>query len=136
MCIRDSAYVGHDFGAMYGAVLAGVDGRPRAWALQAGTTSLSLWYLLGTKLEGLERQAVIERLAPLDPVEYIAKAAPAAVLLQFGRKDPYVPEPRAQEVFDRASEPKTILWYDAGHGLNEQAITDRQVWLRKALRLR
>lgn len=130
------AYVGHDFGAMYGAVLAGVDRRPRAWALQAGTTSFSLWYLLGTKLDGVARQAVIDRLAPLDPVEYIAKAAPAPVLLQFGRKDPYVPEPRAREFFDRAAEPKTVLYYDAGHALNGEAIRDRQAWLRKVLRIR
>ena len=27
------AYVGHDFGAMYGAVLAGVDRRVSVWAL-------------------------------------------------------------------------------------------------------
>lgn len=130
------AYVGHDFGAMYGAVLAGIDHRPRAWALQAGTTSFSLWFLLGTKLEGAQRQAVIDRLAPLDPVEYIAHAAPAPVLFQFARNDRFVPEARAQEFFGRAAEPKTILWYDAGHGLNEQAIADRQAWLRKVLRLR
>ena len=33
---RCIAYVGHDFGAMYGAVLAGVDRRVKAWALQSG----------------------------------------------------------------------------------------------------
>jgi predicted esterase len=130
------AFVGHDFGAMYGAVLAGIDARPRAWALQAGTTSFSLWYLLGTKLEGAERQAVIDRLSPLDPVVSIAKAAPSPVLFQFGRNDPYVPEARAQEFFAAAREPKTALWYDAGHGLNEQAIRDRQNWLRQVLRMR
>lgn len=129
-------YVGHDFGAMYGAVMAGVDRRPHAWALQAGTTSFSLWYLLGTKLEGAERQAVVDRLAPLDPVNYIGKAAPAPVLFQFGRSDKYVPEERAKEFFDAAKEPKTILWYDAGHGLNEQAVRDRQAWLHKVLRIK
>ncbi len=129
------AYVGHDFGAMYGAVLAGVDQRVKAWALQAGTTAFSLWYLLGTKLEGADRQAVVDRLAPLDPVLYIGKAAPAPVLLQFGRKDNYVPEARAKEFFEAAREPKTILWYDAGHGLSDEAIRDRQAWLKKTLRI-
>jgi fermentation-respiration switch protein FrsA (DUF1100 family) len=127
------AYVGHDFGAMYGAVLSAIDRRPCAWALQAGTTSFSLWYLLGTKLEGAERQSVIDRLAPLDPVAYISKAAPSPVLFQFGRKDPYVPEKRAQEFFGAAAQPKTMLWYHAGHGLNEQALRDRQQWLKKNL---
>lgn len=130
------AYVGHDFGAMYGAVLAGIDDRPRAWALQAGTTSFSLWYLLGTKLDTAAKQAVIDRLAPLDPISYIGKAAPSPVLLQFGRTDKYVPEPRAQQFFDAANEPKEIHWYEAGHGLNDAAIRDRQAWLRRTLRIR
>jgi predicted esterase len=130
------AFVGHDFGAMYGAVLAGIDARPRAWALQAGTTSFSLWFLLGTKLEGAERQAVVDRLSPLDPAAYIGRAAPSPVLFQFGRKDPYVPEARGREFVEAAREPKTALWYDAGHGLNEQAIRDRQEWLRQVLRMR
>lgn len=133
---RRIAYVGHDFGAMYGAVLAGVEDRVHAWALQAGTTSFSLWYLLGTKLEPSEKQAVIDKLAPLDPVLYIGKAPPAAVLFQFGRKDPYVPEARAQEFFDAAKEPKEILWYDAGHPLNDAAVRDRQAWLKKQLRIK
>lgn len=127
------AYVGHDFGAMYGAVLAGVDHRPKAWALQAGTTSFSLWYLLGTKLDPAARQAVIDRLAPLDPVKYIGKAAPAPILFQFGTQDPYVPGDRAQAFVNAANEPKTVKYYEAGHNLNDQAIADRQAWLKKIL---
>ena len=127
------AYVGHDFGAMYGAVLAGVDRRVHAWALQAGTTSFSSWFLLGTKLAATEKQKVIDTLAPLDPVAYIHQAAPSPVLFQFARQDPYVPEARAQQFFDAAGEPKSRIWYDAGHGLNHQAIRDRQSWLKKNL---
>ena len=130
------AYVGHDFGAMYGAVLAGVDKRPRAWALQAGTTSFSHWYLLGEKLDAAAKQKVIDTLAPLDPAAHIGKAAPSPILLQFARKDPYVTEARARDFFAAAGEPKTMLWYEAGHGLNEQAVRDRQAWLKKALRIR
>ena len=70
------AYVGHDFGAMYGALLAGVDRRPAAYVMIAGTKSFSDWYLLGRKLEGAARQAVVDELAPLDPTRHIGKAAP------------------------------------------------------------
>ncbi len=55
------AYVGHDFGMMYGAVLAGVDHRPSVWALQAGTTSFSDWFLLGSKLQGEARSKFVEQ---------------------------------------------------------------------------
>ena len=37
------AYVAHDFGAMYGAVLAGVDPRPQWYVLMAGTPVFSDW---------------------------------------------------------------------------------------------
>jgi cephalosporin-C deacetylase-like acetyl esterase len=126
------AYVGHDFGAMYGAVLSGVDHRVHAWALQAGTTSFSSWFLLGTKLDPTEKQKVIDQLAPLDPVAYIQQAA-SPVLFQFGRHDPYVPEARAEQFFNAATEPKSRILYDAGHGLNRLAIQDRQAWLKKNL---
>lgn len=129
------AYVGHDFGMMYGAVLAGADKRVKVWALQAGTTSLSDWFLLGPKIDGETRRRFIERLAPLDPVRYIGKASPAPILMQFGRADRYVPEAKAKEFFSAAGEPKTILWYDAGHGLNAAAVADRTAWLRKQLHL-
>jgi dienelactone hydrolase len=129
------AYVGHDFGMMYGAVLAGTDRRVHVWALQAGTTSFSDWFLLFPRREGEERRKVIEELAPLDPVKHIGKAAGSPVLLQFGKTDPYVPLPKAQEFYDATKEPKKILWYEAGHGLNGEAIHDRQEWLKEQLHL-
>lgn len=53
------AYVGHDFGMMYGVLLGGVDARPQVWALQAGTSHFADWYLLGRdKLSEAEKQAV------------------------------------------------------------------------------
>jgi len=129
------AFVGHDMGMMCGAVLAGVDRRVHAWALLAGTTSFSQWYLYRPQLEGAARQAKIDELAPLDPVLYIPKAAPAPVLMQFGHADHHVPDDRAAAFFAAAREPKKILWYDAGHHLNDLAIADRQRWLRKTLKL-
>ena len=121
-------YVGHDFGAMYGAVLAARDKRVKAWALQAGTASFSDWFLYFPPKTGEERQAVIERLAPLDPVKHIAQASP--LLLQFGKHDRHVPEHRAKQMFDAAKEPKQVLWYESGHGLNEEAVRDRLAWVR------
>ncbi len=129
---RRVAYVGHDFGMMFGAVLAAIDPRPTCFALQAGTASFSDWYLLGSKLQGSARQEVVDRLAPLDPIRYLAQAR-GPVLLQFGKDDPYVPRKTAEALFDAVRQPKKVLWYDAGHGLNAAAIRDRQEWLRAQL---
>ena len=129
------AYVGHDFGAMFGAVLAGNDRRVHAWALQAGTTSFSDWYLFAPKQESAAREAFVAKLSALDPVRFIGRAAPAPVLLQFGRTDRYVSVAKAQSFFDAAAEPKTLRWYDAGHALNADAISDRMQWLRTQLKI-
>ena len=130
------AFVGHDFGAMFGAVLAGADTRVCAWALQAGTTSFSDWYLLHPKLEGAERERFIQRLSVLDPVRFIGAAAPAPVLLQFSSHDEYVPVEKAARFFQAASEPKEIHFYEAGHALDVAAVvSDRETWLCSKLGL-
>ncbi len=125
------AYVGHDFGAMYGMVLSARDKRVKAWALQAGTASFSDWFLYFPKREGADRQAVIDRLAPLDPAKHIGNATP--LLLQFGKHDRFVPEAKAKALYEAAKDPKEIRWYDAGHALDEQAVTDRLAWVRKQI---
>ncbi|HET9315865.1 MAG TPA: dienelactone hydrolase family protein [Vicinamibacteria bacterium] len=129
------AYVGHDFGAMYGAVLAGVDPRvSAAVALQAGTTSFADWFLLSAKLEGEARARFVAKLEPLDPVHYIGKAK-APVLFQFAKEDVYVPKANADAFVAAAAEPKEVRWYDGGHGLTPQAVRDRQDWLAARLGL-
>lgn len=127
------AYVGHDFGAMYGVVMGAVDPRPTAYVLMAGTPRFPEWYLYYPRLEGDARQAFIESFAPFDPISLVAELAPAPVLFQFGDQDPHVPADRAQEFYLAAKEPKTIHWYNAGHGLNQQAQADRLDWLARHL---
>ncbi|HEY7369665.1 MAG TPA: DUF4440 domain-containing protein [Thermoanaerobaculia bacterium] len=130
------AYVGHDFGAMYGALLAGIDRRPSAWAFQAGTSSFADWFLLNQRaLEGDARQKVIDELAPLEPVLYVGAAAPSPVLFQFGDIDPYVPKASADAFAAAAGEPKRTIWYEAGHELNAKAREDRVAWLKEKLGL-
>jgi pimeloyl-ACP methyl ester carboxylesterase len=131
------AYVGHDFGAMYGMVMAGVDERVSVGAFQAGNSRFGDWFLYNqSKLTAAEKQQVVDKLAPVDPVRFIGKLAGKPVLLQFSRKDFYVPLDRAQAIVNAAKEPKQVLYYDADHGLNQQAVRDRIVFLREKLDLR
>ncbi|MBK9714500.1 MAG: hypothetical protein IPO81_24800 [Kouleothrix sp.] len=129
------AYVGHDFGAMYGALAGSVDGRPTCYALMAATPRFHEWYLYSPRLEGQPREQFIATMAPLDPIARVARLAPAPVLFQFGHSDPHVPDERALEFYAAASAPKQIRWYDAGHGLSEAATRDRVAWLAQQLGL-
>jgi len=129
------AYVGHDFGSMYGALLLGIDSRVHYAVLMAGTPVFSDWFLLGAKIAGAEREAYIKKMAPLDPTNYIGDAKSVPMLFQFSNHDEYIPKERAEGFMQAAKEPKEVLWYDAGHGLNAQAAADREKWLESKLGL-
>jgi dienelactone hydrolase len=127
------ACVGHDFGMMYGALVIGVDHRVKVAALQAGTSDFSDWFLLGRKLSPEATQAVKDNLSGLAPVRYLPLFH-GPILLQFGKKDPYVPAARALALEEAANEPKQIRFYDCGHAMNAEAEADRDQWLRAALK--
>jgi uncharacterized protein len=46
-----------------------------------------------------------------------------------------VPEADAQALHAAAPEPGTMLWYDAGHGLTQQAVSDRRDRLHEQIGL-
>lgn len=129
------AYVGHDFGAMYGVLLGAVDPRPRAYVLMAGAPVFADWYLYYPPLEERERQEYLDRMTPLDPVQNVSHLAPMPLLFQFGDDDPHVPLERAEVFFTAAAEPREQKIYPAGHELNETARKDRIEWLSACLGL-
>lgn len=131
------AYVGHDFGAMYGAIVAAVDRRAKLYVLIAGTKSFSDWFLFGHEaLPADERQAYIEQMSVFDPTRHIAHTAPAFVYFQFGTDDVYVPQDAAAAFYEAASEPKAMNSYAIGHDMELDSIhADRLAILREHLGL-
>jgi predicted esterase len=125
-------YVGHDFGAMYGALVAGVDPtRLKAFVFMAGTQSFSDWFLLWPKRDEAVRRQVIAALAPLDPTRHLARTGALQMLFQFATRDKFVTKAAAEAVAASAQGPKDVRWYDAEHELNADATRDRLAWLRK-----
>ena len=129
------AYVGHDFGGMYGVLAGGLDKRPTHYVIMAATPSFPDWYLYAPKLEGEVRENFVHQMAEIDPITHVGKLSPAPILFQFATDDFHVPSERAEEFFKAAGEPKDLRWYEAGHGLNEKATQERVAWLTKALSL-
>jgi dienelactone hydrolase len=127
-------YVGHDFGAMYGALAAGVDApRLKGFVFMAGTRSFSDWFLLWPKRDDGMKPDVIRRLAPLDPTRHLPKAGALPMLFQFATRDRFVTKEAAEALVASAAGPKEVRWYDAEHGLNADATRDRLAWLRARL---
>ena len=132
---RRFACVGHDFGGMYGVLAGSLDQRPTDYVIMASTPRFSDWYLYLPRLEGEARDAFIRHMSEIDPITHIANLSPAHVFFQFATDDFHVPKERAQEFFVAAQDPKEMKWYDAKHGLNEEATQDRKAWLKQKLGL-
>jgi dienelactone hydrolase len=130
------AYVGHDFGGMYGVLAGSLDQRPIHYVVMAATPRFPDWYLYGPKLEGESREAFIRQMSEIDPITHISNLSPSSVFFQFAKDDPHVPRERAEEIFVAANEPKKLKWYQAGHGLNEDATHERKIWLKEKLMLK
>ena len=130
------AVVGHDFGAMTAAQLAGVDPRVHFSVLIAGTPRYHYWFFRFSELSEAQRPAYMAAMAEVDPATLIAKAKNAQFLFQFSRgHDEWVPDKDAQEFYDVAPGEKQILWYDdADHAMKSpKALEDRINWLRLRL---
>ena len=129
-------FVGHSLGALFGAVLAGVDRRLAAAVLMAGTgrfadvAAVNLPDLQGERLDQY-RQTLVE----LDPAVWVGRTAPTPLLFQSALHDEVFTEEQSREFFERASDPKSQTWYDAGHYLSEEARRDRIAWLAGQLSL-
>jgi len=126
------ALVGHDFGAMFGVLAAGVDARPRLLVLMAGVPTFSEWYLLGKKHP--DREAYVRDLSVLDTTPALNRAKARAVLFQFSAKDRYISTERAALFSATTILPHGAFFYDVDHSLEvPQAFADRQAWLIQQL---
>lgn len=133
--LKRFAYVGHDFGGMYGVLAGSLDQRPTHYVVMAATPRFPDWYLYSPKLEGEAREAFIRQMSEIDPITHVPNLSPAEILFQFGTDDPHVPKERADEFFASAKSPKEVKWYESGHGLSVEATNDRKEWLKQKLSL-
>ena len=134
-------YLGISYGGAMGALFVGIERRIRAAVLVVGDGGL-VSHFTGPEdygfMAGLScatRVNWFRTMAPIEPIRFIPHAPPTALLLQNGRTDNLVPAADAQALHRAAPAATTIHWYDAGHGLNLQALWDRHDWLHAQLGL-
>lgn len=140
------AYVGHSYGAQWGAILTAVDRRMCATVLIGGVPSKAAIYLQSQEPDMVElRQQVglgelkkhVELLSVLDAIRYIPSAAPIPLFFQFARYERYFDQAAMDQYYEAASQPKERRQYSSGHDLNGPAVTrDRAYWLATQLRTR
>ncbi len=127
------AYVGHDFGAMFGILLASVDKRPKWYVFMTPNTSFGEWYLWGKKKP--DRDAYLAKLAVLDLVPYAKTIEAKAIYMQFSGKDEFVTAAHADALIDAMPGPLSSDRYDdADHSLAiQRADDDRMGFLKGVL---
>jgi dienelactone hydrolase len=135
------AYVGHSYGAQWGAILSAVDKRMKTSVLMAGVAEMADIILRGgdpglVELRKSQPAGRLEKYAQatgdLDAIHFVGHAAPIPLLLQFANYEQYFDKTSMQHYSAAASEPKKVLYYDTGHDLNDpQALQDRYDWLAK-----
>jgi len=129
--VHHLAYVGHDYGAMHGAVLLARDSRFAGAILMAPDAHWVNWfndYWTFIKTPA-QRATYAKALQPLDPVTTL-RSVKSRVLLQFARSDEYLPLVRAQAVESAVpARLRETRWYDSDHGFNQAAESDREAWL-------
>lgn len=113
--------VGYSMGSFLGVLTASVQARARAVVLAAGGDLPKT-----VPFEGLIRKVV-------DPIEAVRQLKGRPLLMIHGRRDRTVRPAQAEALFEAASEPKELRWYDCGHWLTDDAIADAARWLAARL---
>lgn len=129
------AYQGISYGGAMGALFAGVERRIRTAVLMVPDGGLVTHFTgpedaqFMASLSCGTRTAWLEAMTPIEPIRFISHAAPTPLLIQSGRHDNLVPPADAELLHAAAPEPKTVEWYETGHGLDQQALIARHAWL-------
>ncbi|MBX3083201.1 MAG: hypothetical protein KF716_16335 [Anaerolineae bacterium] len=127
-------FVGHDYGGMYGSIMAGVDPRAVTYVLIAVTPSLNDWAFFAAQPDS--KPAYIRQNADLELTDYIHRVTNASVFFQFAEKDIYISRTGTAIFFAAANEPRQRQWYAADHSMNvSEAKADRAAWLIEKLAL-
>ena len=131
-------YVGISYGGAMGGLLAGVEDRLQGYVLQVGDGGLVTHFTgpedtggyIYTGLSESGRESWLKLMWPIEPIHYVGHASPAALLFQNGSLDESVPPADALRYQEAGSEPKTVWWYDGGHGVSSAAAKDAVEWLQ------
>ncbi|MFN2273586.1 MAG: alpha/beta hydrolase family protein [Anaerolineales bacterium] len=129
------AYFGVSWGGSMGGLLAGVEDRLKAYVLVVGDGGL-VEHTAEPGPDGLNQHfsaGWAAEMWPTEPLHFVGRAAPAALLFQNGLYDTFVPPTDALRFYTAASEPKSIIWYEAGHELPWSFVEDAADWLQPFL---
>lgn len=129
------ALVGHDYGAMFGALIVDSDPRVRTAVYAAPDATWGNWfvtYWLG--FTGPQAEAYIRQFASLDPVRHVSRLGDG-LMFQFAGRDIFVDEATRNAFTTAAPQARVRLYPNAEHQLGTLARNDREAFLTERLHL-
>jgi dienelactone hydrolase len=129
------AIAGHDYGAMYGALLASANHQVHAAVLAAPDATWGHWfvkYWLG--FTGAKAAHYKAMFASLEPVTHVARLG-SNELFQWAGQDIFISARVRQEFARHAPDARVKLYKDSDHQFTDQAQADRDAFLTRELRL-
>jgi dienelactone hydrolase len=139
------AYVGHSYGAQWGAIISATDRRLRTAVLMGGVGKQKDVFdspdpdlkAYAAQIGQEKLKKYLEVVGTLDAILYVPHSAPTPLLFQFARHEKYFDEASSKRYAEAASNPKEVRWYETAHDLNDlQTYIDRARWLEKYIRTR
>lgn len=129
------AVVGHDYGAMYGALLASSDRRVHAAVLAAPDATWGHWfvkYWLGFTGKKAARYKAL--FAPLQPARHVARLG-SHELFQWAGQDIFINAAVRKQFAAAAPKARVVLYPNSDHQLTSAAQADRDAFLQHQLGL-
>ena len=125
-------FVGRDYGAMFGAILGGVDKRAKTYVLISGWPRFELAYLpFGP--QPTDKDAYLKQMAQIDPV-FFFRYFSGSVFFQVAFSDTLITQTYALEFFAAARAPKQFASYPEDERLRApEVLRDRLNWLMQEL---
>ena len=117
-------YAGVSMGCRIGVPFAGLDDRVRAAAFYVGGSGpYASWAIEGTEYAGLaeDRDHV---LALTDPLAFASMTSGRPMFMANGEQDVLVGKEPGERLQAALGEPKTLHWFDGGHGETPRALFD------------
>jgi len=115
------ALVGYSLGAFLGLTVAAREPSVCALVVAAG----------GDLPDYIPFASMVRSVA--DPLQLVKALGGRPLLVVHGRYDRTIPPQHAERLFEAAVEPKELRWWDAGHILPAEAISDAASWLAARL---
>ncbi len=132
---RRTAVVGHDYGAMYGAILAQRTPTVKTAVFMAPDATWANWFdTFWLGLPDAQKPAYRALFQGLDPVDNVSRLG-SRLYLQFAGRDQFVPAETRAAFAAANPKAKVSLYQTADHFLAQPAKDDRLAWIEAQLGL-